>query len=58
MRNYDQVDSGLDRINTMLNTAKTGMERKSADEKTIYDLIGKSLQALELVQTLVRREKP
>lgn len=58
MRNYDQVDSGLERINTMLSTAKAGMEHKNADERTIYDLISKSLQALELVQTLVRREKP
>lgn len=57
MRNYTQVDNGLETITNMLNTAKAGMENKNITEKRVYELLVNSLNVLDQVHVLVRREK-
>ena len=58
MRNYDQMENGLDKMNNMLTTAKSGMQHKNIQPQRVYELIDDSLKTLELIQTLFRREKP
>ena len=58
MRNYDQMSSGLEKINTMLSTIEKGMRNGTIPEKSVFNLVTDALKTLELVQTLFRREKP